>query len=89
MLNVKNYFNTNKETFLSAYLLITEIYTYLSYGDGIALPRTQKKQQQRDGNPCMFYVHYNFHAQDYCMIDDTYGRDTCLALCEHINFKGL
>jgi len=38
----------------------------------------------------MFYVHYNFHAQDYIMmIDDAFGRDICLALCQHINFKGL
>jgi len=42
MLNVKNCFNTKKETFLSVYLLITKIYIYWSYGDGIALPKTQK-----------------------------------------------
>jgi len=42
MQNVKNYFNTKKETFSSAYLLITKIYTYWSYGDYIGLPRTQK-----------------------------------------------
>jgi len=23
------------------------------------------------------------------MIDDAFGCDTCLALCQHINFKGL
>jgi len=41
----------------------------------------------------MLYVHYNFRAQDYCddfvMIDDAIGHDTCLALCQHVNFKGL
>jgi len=42
VLNVKNCFNAKKEIFLSVYLLITEIYTYWSYGDGIALPRTRK-----------------------------------------------
>jgi len=42
MLNVKNCFNAKKETLSSTYLLITDIYTYWSYGDGIALPRTQK-----------------------------------------------
>jgi len=35
----------------------------------------------------MFYVHYNFHA--LVIIDDAFGRDTCLALCQHVNFKGL
>jgi len=63
-LNVKKCFNTKKEAFLSAYLLITEIYTYWSYGDGIALPRTGKSTAVRWKS--MFYVHYNFHAQDYC-----------------------
>jgi len=23
------------------------------------------------------------------MIDDVFGRNTCLALCQHVNFKGL
>jgi len=42
VLNMKNCFNAKKETLSSVYLLITEVYTYLSYGDDIALPRTQK-----------------------------------------------
>jgi len=42
MLNVKKCFNTKKEMFSSVYLLIIEICTYWSYGDGIALPRTGK-----------------------------------------------
>jgi len=64
VLNVKNWFNAKKETFHSVYLLITEIYTYWSYGDGIALPRTQKGNSSEMES--MFYVHYNFHARDYC-----------------------
>jgi len=64
MLNVKNCFNTKAEAFSSAYLLITEIYTSWSYGDGIAPPKTEKATAARWKS--MFYVHYNFHAQDYC-----------------------
>jgi len=37
----------------------------------------------------MFYVHYNFCAEIIVMIDDAIGCQTCLALCQHINFKGL
>jgi len=62
MLNVKNCFSAKKETLSSVYLLITEIYTYWSYEHGIALPRTRKS----NSSEIMFYVHYNFHAQDYC-----------------------
>jgi len=47
VLNVKRCFNTNKEPFLSAYLLITGIHTYWTYGDGIALPRTWKSNSNK------------------------------------------
>jgi len=47
MLNVKNCFNAKKETFSFAYLLIIEIYTYQSYGDGIALQRTRKSNSSK------------------------------------------
>jgi len=37
----------------------------------------------------MFYVHYNFVHKIIVMIDDAFGCDICLALCQHVNFKGL
>jgi len=56
VLNVNNCFNTKKETFLSVYLLITEIYTYWSYGDGIALPRTWKSNSSEMEIPCFVFT---------------------------------
>jgi len=47
MLNVKRCFNANKKALLSAYLLIIEIHTYWSYGDGIALPKTWKSNSNK------------------------------------------
>jgi len=44
-----------------------------------------KRQQQQDENPCFMYTIIFLHE----MIDDTFGRNTCLALCQHVNFKGL
>jgi len=89
MLNVKRYFNINEEAFSSAYLLITEIHTYWSYGDGIcSSTKNLKKQQQQDGNPCFMFTIIFMH-KIIMMIDDTFGHDTCLALCQHVNFKGL
>jgi len=88
MLNVKRYYNTKKEAFSSTYLLITEIHTYWSYGDGIAHQKLAKATATRWKS--MFYVHYIiFMHKIIVMIDVTFGCDTCLALCQHINFKGL
>jgi len=47
VLSVKNCFNTKKETLSSVYLLITEIYPYWSYGDGIDLPITWKSNSSK------------------------------------------
>jgi len=47
MLNLKNCFNAKKETFSSVYFLITAIYTYWSYGDGIALAGTRKSNSSK------------------------------------------
>jgi len=42
VMNMKRCINTKKKALLLVYLLITEIPSYWSYGDGIALPRTWK-----------------------------------------------
>jgi len=47
-----------------------------------------KKQQQQDGNPCFMFTIIFVH-KIIVMIDDTFGRDTCLVLCQQINLKGL
>jgi len=86
VLNVKNCFNAKKETFSSVYLLITEIYTYLSYGDGIA--EGLEKATAARWNPYFMFTIIFLHKITV-MNDDTFGGDTCLALCQHVNFKGL
>jgi len=72
MLNVKRCFNAKKEALSSMYLLPTEIHTYQSYGDGIALPKNLKKQQQQDENPCFMFTIIFVH-KIIVMIDDALG----------------
>jgi len=72
VLNVKRYFNIKKDAFLSAYLLITDIHTYWSYGDGIALPRTWKGKSSEMKS--MFCVKYNFKHKIIVMVDDRCDR---------------
>jgi len=84
-LNVKKCFNANEETFLSAYLLITEIHTCWSCGDGIrSSTKNLKKQQQQDGNPCFMFTIILVH-KIIVMINDVFGCD----LSQHVYFKGL
>jgi len=59
--------NANKEAFSFAYFLITEIHTNWSYGDGRALDSYQELEKATAASwKSMFYVHYNFHAREYC-----------------------
>jgi len=82
VLNIKRCFNTNKEAFSSAYLLI-------SYWDSHLLKlwrwysstKNLKKQQQQDGYPCFMFT-IIFVCKIIVMIDDAFGCDTCLALCQ-------
>jgi len=37
----------------------------------------------------MFMFTIIFVYKIIVMIDDVFGRNTCLALCQHVNFKGL
>jgi len=50
--------------------------------------KNSKKQQQRDGNPCFIFTIIFVH-NIIVMIDDAFGCNTCLALCQHASFKGL
>ena len=88
MLNAKNCFNSKKETFLSMYLLITEIYSYLlKLWRWYSTTKNLKKQQQRDGNPCFMFTKIFVHKITV-MIDDTFGYNTCLASCHTSTSNG-
>jgi len=47
-----------------------------------------KKQQQQDENPCFMFTIILVH-KIIVMIGDAFGYDTCLALRQHVNFKGM
>jgi len=47
-----------------------------------------ERQQQQDENPCFMFTIIFVH-KIIVMIDNVFGCNTCLALCQHVNFKGL
>jgi len=88
MLNVKNCFNSQDKNIL--------VYIFVNYWDSHLLKlwrwysstKNLKTQQQWDGNPCFMFTIIFVH-KIIVMIDDAFECDTCLALCQHVNFKGL
>jgi len=50
--------------------------------------KNMKKQQQQDENQC-FMSTIIFVHKIILMINDAFRHNTCLALCQHVNFKGL
>jgi len=54
----------------------------------VKLYQELEKQQQRDGNSCFMFTIIFVH-KIIVIIDDAIGRDTCLALYQYVNFKGL